>query len=102
MDAGEKVFRFQCSLFHCQSAGTALNMRGVSMTVRCDPQLIDNLGAENCHRNPNNAATPPDANAWFAMRPEGFEPSPFGLKDRCAAVTPQPQMLSRVCVFPSL
>ena len=25
------------------------------------------------------------------MGPEGFEPSPFGLKVRCAAVTPQPQ-----------
>lgn len=26
--------------------------------------------------------------------PEGFEPSPYGLKDRCAAVTPQP-----VCIW---
>ena len=24
--------------------------------------------------------------------PEGLEPSPCGLKDRCAAITPQPQM----------
>ena len=26
------------------------------------------------------------------MRPEEFEPSLFGLKDRCAAVTPRPRV----------
>lgn len=33
----------------------------------------------------------PSLTTRCSMRPEGFEPSPFGLKDRCAAVTPRPR-----------
>lgn len=35
------------------------------------------------------------------MGPEGFEPSPFGLKVRCAAVTPQPQIQALAYPFAS-